>query len=427
VRRGPMELLIGVLLLSLLVNLSLLTWVSRSDRFTLHWPRWLQSFLDAIRLDAIRLDATGPDAARRAGPADPLLASPRRPFFVATPGAPASGTAPAGAPTAAAAPLAAAPLAAAPLAAAPLAAAPAPLAAAPPAQSALSRSLPPDLTALLASPASLAPGAGGSGPLSGRDGSGRPDEPIAAGAGGEAAMLARLPGSRERSAGLGTDPLTGLEGPAGWSRLIEVENERLLRYRRPLTVVMVEVEGLRRLVERLGQEPLERLLPVIADAFRREARASDWVARIGESRFAALLPETDEIQAINYVERVRVVCEPWLASAAVPLRLAIGWSSPTASSDLEFALRRAEERMHTDRRMPGKSLQPPRVVPARVVAFPPAGPAAEAPGEKATEAAGEVAAEQVGVASADRQPVETRGRGRRKARPAAGAEAPPER
>jgi hypothetical protein len=112
---------------------------------------------------------------------------------------------------------------------------------------------------------------------------------------------------------------------------------------------------------------VDRLLPVIADALRREARATDWVARIGDGRFAAFLPETDEIQAINYVERIRLVCEPWLASAAVPLWLAIGWSGPTAASDLEFALLRAEKRMHADRRIPGRSIQLPRVVPGRVV------------------------------------------------------------
>ena len=39
--------------------------------------------------------------------------------------------------------------------------------------------------------------------------------------------------------------------------------------------------------------------------------------------------------------------------------------------NLEFAFQRAEERMHSDRRMPGKPIQPPRVAPARVVWLPP--------------------------------------------------------
>jgi diguanylate cyclase (GGDEF)-like protein len=177
--------------------------------------------------------------------------------------------------------------------------------------------------------------------------------------------------------GLPLDSLTGLEGPQSWSRIIEVENARLLRYRRPSTVVVAEVDGLRRLAERLGEEPVTRLLPVVADAFRQEARGSDWVARVGYGRFAAFLPETDEIAAINYVERIRLICEPWLSSAAVPLRLAIGWSSPGAASDLEFAIKRAEERMHSDRRVPPK-LPAPKGVAARIV-----GSTGDEPGEQA--------------------------------------------
>jgi diguanylate cyclase (GGDEF)-like protein len=170
------------------------------------------------------------------------------------------------------------------------------------------------------------------------------------------------------TSGVALDALTGLEDQDSWSRIIEVENARLLRYRRPSTIVMAEVDGLRKLSERMGEEPVARLLPVVAAAFRNEARGSDWIARIGYGRFAAFLAETDEIAAINYVERIRQLCEPWLTSAAVPLRLAIGWSSPSAASDLEYAIKRAEERMHSDRRLPPK-LPAPRGIAPRVVAL----------------------------------------------------------
>lgn len=374
-----MDVLIGILLLSVLANMALLAWISRSDHVTLHWPRRLQPIFESMR-------------PRK--PADEIPTVCRRPVYAAEPQAPRAATAPA--------------------AAYMPASASAPIAAAMPSRSPHAETLPRDLAELL-KPASIAPNAGGFGYAPARDGSGRPGGlPVESGGDG-GSILACLPqGPVGRGGmtvtGLGIDPLTGLEGPLGWSRIVEIENARLLRYRRPVTVVMVEIEGLRRLVDRLGEEPLERLLPVIADAFRREARASDWVARIGEGRFAAFLPETDEIQAINYVERIRIVCEPWLASAAVPLRLAIGWSSPTASSDLEFALRRAEERMHSDRRMPGKSLQPPRMVPARVVSLPP----------RSRE---EEAAEALPATTDSREPVAARVRGHHKPRAGAGAEA----
>jgi GGDEF domain-containing protein len=146
----------------------------------------------------------------------------------------------------------------------------------------------------------------------------------------------------------------GVEGPLSWARIVEVEGSRLLRYRRPVTALLAEVDGLPRLVDRLGEEPVRRLLVVVGDMFRREARSSDWVATVAPGRYAVLLTETDEHGAAYYGERVRRVCEPWLGSAAVPLALAMGWSGAPASSDLQFALHRAEERMHSDRRAAGR-------------------------------------------------------------------------
>ena len=61
---------------------------------------------------------------------------------------------------------------------------------------------------------------------------------------------------------------------------------------------------------------------------------ADHVARLDPGRFGVLLPETDEVAAINYVERVRRACELWLESGAIALRLAIGWASTTGDPGL---------------------------------------------------------------------------------------------
>jgi diguanylate cyclase (GGDEF)-like protein len=146
------------------------------------------------------------------------------------------------------------------------------------------------------------------------------------------------------------DPLTGLDTLLAWERTLAEENARYVRYRRPVTVVVAEIDGLSRLVDRFGAEPARRVLPAVGDAMRRHARRTDRVAHVGGGRFLALLPETDEVAAINYVERVRVACERWLESGAVALHLAMGWASPTAVGEIDTALRAAEERMYAERR-----------------------------------------------------------------------------
>ena len=50
------------------------------------------------------------------------------------------------------------------------------------------------------------------------------------------------------------------------------------------------------------------------------------ISEMAPGRFGIILPETDEIAAINYIERVRQACELWLESGAIALDLAAGWA-----------------------------------------------------------------------------------------------------
>ena len=87
----------------------------------------------------------------------------------------------------------------------------------------------------------------------------------------------------------------------------------------------------------MGPGSVDRIVPAVADTLRRDAREADHVARLGTGRFAILLPETDEILAINYVERVRRAAELWLESGAVALRMAMGWASSAGDGSLSDA------------------------------------------------------------------------------------------
>ena len=147
-----------------------------------------------------------------------------------------------------------------------------------------------------------------------------------------------------------TDPLTGLLLPTEWNRIVSDEDARIGRYGRRATIVIIEVEGLDKLVSVLGREAGDRVLPAVADAISRNDRGADHLARLGPGRFGVLLPETGEVEAVNYVERVRQVCDLWLESGAIALRLAIGWASPTTETTLGDALILATDRMYSELR-----------------------------------------------------------------------------
>ena len=154
----------------------------------------------------------------------------------------------------------------------------------------------------------------------------------------------------ENDGNSGIDTLTGLMGPGAFSRLVATEDVRIQRYHRPATVVIFELGGLDRLIDRLGSDAADRVVPALADTMRRLARNTDHVARLAPGRFGVLLPETDEVAAINYVERVRRACELWLESGAIALGLAVGWAGTTGDPTLVEAQRLATDRMYAELR-----------------------------------------------------------------------------
>jgi diguanylate cyclase (GGDEF)-like protein len=163
------------------------------------------------------------------------------------------------------------------------------------------------------------------------------------------------------AASSGIDPLTGLPDLGAYTRLVAAEDLRIQRYHRPATVVIFELGGLDRLIDRLGADAADRVIPALADTMRRLARDVDHVARLAPGRFGVLLPETDEIAAINYVERVRRACELWLESGAIALSLAVGWAGTDGDPTLVEAQRLATERMYVELRREGRrvtDLQP---------------------------------------------------------------------
>lgn len=151
-----------------------------------------------------------------------------------------------------------------------------------------------------------------------------------------------------------TDALTDTLLPGEWSRLLLDEEARIYRYGRPATIVLIELDGLESLVAALGQPAGDRIVVAVAETLKRHARSADQIARLGAGRFGLLLPETGEVEAVNLVERLRSLCDLWLESGSIALKLAIGWASPAAETSLDATYAEAQERMYAELRRNGR-------------------------------------------------------------------------
>ena len=145
-----------------------------------------------------------------------------------------------------------------------------------------------------------------------------------------------------------SDPLTGTDGPHYWDRLIISENARSRRYKRPVTIVLVEIGGLTPLGALWGADVAERTLINAARTLSKSIRTSDHIARIEPIRFGILLTETTEIAAINFIERARASCERDLRIASEVVGVAFGWASPPKSGDLADAVALATKRLQAE-------------------------------------------------------------------------------
>jgi len=141
------------------------------------------------------------------------------------------------------------------------------------------------------------------------------------------------------------DPITGLNGPDFWQRVLVAEVSRSARYRCALTIVVVELVGLDELGSAWGPDVARHTLREASQGVLRTSRGSDYCSRTGVSRLGVVLTETDEIAAINFVERVREAVPKRLPRGADSLRLGFGWASPKPGESADKVVRRAETRL----------------------------------------------------------------------------------
>ena len=75
---------------------------------------------------------------------------------------------------------------------------------------------------------------------------------------------------------------------------------------------------------------------------RAGCRASDFVTRLDSNQFGVLLTETDEIAAINVVERLRAKADRDVGARLSQGRICFGWASPKGKKTLLESIGAAE-------------------------------------------------------------------------------------
>jgi diguanylate cyclase (GGDEF)-like protein len=100
------------------------------------------------------------------------------------------------------------------------------------------------------------------------------------------------------------DSLTGCLNRRGFDNAVDAEIARAQRYRRPASLLLVDVDGLKQLNDEHGHAVGDRALVHVANALSVITRRADVTARLGGDEFAVLAPETRVGEAAELAGRL---------------------------------------------------------------------------------------------------------------------------
>ena len=152
------------------------------------------------------------------------------------------------------------------------------------------------------------------------------------------------------------DPLTGLYNRHYFNSIIASELSRGDRYDRPISLMMIDIDGFRAVNNAFGHLRGDEVLREIAHLLEGSVRGADRVIRYGGDEFLVLMPETDGQGSAGIVaDRLRtrikeIPREAGIEGHTIDLSIGIYTRKPNEECSLEAILEEVDRRMYADKR-----------------------------------------------------------------------------
>ena len=154
--------------------------------------------------------------------------------------------------------------------------------------------------------------------------------------------------SRELESQANTDPLTGLHNLRYLQRQLGHLLDLHKRYEHPFAVLLMDIDGLKRVNDAHGHQAGDRVLMQVAMSLQRSVRNVDTAARLGGDEFCVLAPEQDAPSAATLAGRLAAAAQDEVVTPdEPPITLSIGVAScPEHGDDPERLIDVADRAMY---------------------------------------------------------------------------------
>ncbi len=145
------------------------------------------------------------------------------------------------------------------------------------------------------------------------------------------------------------DPLTGLYNRRSGEQRLAEEMSRARRHDRPLTILLLDLDGLKQVNDRFGHAAGDLLLKAFAERLNRAIRGSDLAVRLGGDEFLVLLPECRPDEVHHVLSRLRGL-EIEYNEEAIAAHFSTGWADHKPGEGPDDFLKRADEALYQNKR-----------------------------------------------------------------------------
>jgi diguanylate cyclase (GGDEF)-like protein len=146
-----------------------------------------------------------------------------------------------------------------------------------------------------------------------------------------------------------TDSLTRLPNRIAFERTLAKEYRRADRYDRPLSMLLLDLDGFKEINDTQGHAAGDEVLRRAAAAISGRVRSDDLAARLGGDEFVVICPETSEASA----QELARLLEEALAEASIQSSIGVAEREPEDDGLPEYLVARADAAMYRRKQRSG--------------------------------------------------------------------------